>query len=93
MAQTSHAPELATLLITAYTQAAGKIHSEWVPIPLFGTTLKQLDPEFKAKNYGYKDLPTLVKNHAELFDTRQQTTGKTKHVELRLRKEHVLGSE
>ena len=75
---------LTALLIKAYTQAAEKLHEQWVPIPQFGAALKRFDPEFKAKAYGYKDLPTLVQSYADLFLTRKQTTAKTKHVEVRL---------
>ena len=75
---------LTALLIKAYTQAAEKLHEQWIPIPHFGAVLKRLDPEFKAKVYGYKDLPTLLQNCTDLFLTRKQTTGKTKHVEVRL---------
>ena len=75
---------LTALLIKAYTQAAEKLHEQWVSIPHLGAVLKRLDPEFKAKLYGYKDLPTLVQNCTDLFLTRKQTTGKTKHVEVRL---------
>jgi NYN domain/OST-HTH/LOTUS domain len=75
---------LTALLIKAYTQAAEKLHEQWVPVPHFGAALKRLDPEFKAKVYGYKDLPTLVQSCTDLFLTRKQTTGKTKHVEVRL---------
>jgi uncharacterized protein (TIGR00288 family) len=73
---------LTALLIKAYTQAAEKLHELWVPIPQFGAALKRLDPEFRAKVYGYKDLPTLVQSCTDLFLTRKQTTGKTKHVEV-----------
>jgi NYN domain/OST-HTH/LOTUS domain len=75
---------LTALLIKAYTQAAEKLHEQWVPIPQFGAALKRLDPEFKAKAYGYKDVPTLVQSYTDLFLTRKQTTGKTKHVEVQL---------
>jgi len=75
---------LTVLLIKAYTQAAEKLNEQWIPIPQFGAALKRLDPEFKAKAYGYKDLPTLVQSCTDLFLTRKQTTGKTKHVEVRL---------
>jgi hypothetical protein len=73
---------LTALLIEAYTQAAEKLHEQWVPIPHLGAVLKRLDPEFKAKGYGYKDLPTLLQSCTDLFLTRKQTTGKTKHVEV-----------
>ncbi len=75
---------LTALLIKAYTQAAEKLPEQWVPIPHLGAVLKRLDPEFKAQVYGYKDLPTLVQSCTDLFLTRKQTTGKTKHVEVRL---------
>ncbi|HEY6410625.1 MAG TPA: NYN domain-containing protein [Ktedonobacteraceae bacterium] len=60
---------LTALLIKAYTQAAEKLHEQWVPIPHFGAALKRLDPEFRAKVYGYKDLPTLVQSCTDLFLT------------------------
>jgi hypothetical protein len=75
---------LTALLIKAYTQAAEKLQEQWVPIPHFGAALKRLDPAFKAKVYGYKDLPRLVQSCTDLFLTRKQTTGKTKHIEVRL---------
>jgi hypothetical protein len=75
---------LTALLVKAYTQAAEKLPEQWVPIPHLGAMLKRLDPEFKAQVYGYKDLPTLVQSCTDLFLTRKQTTGKTKHVEVRL---------
>jgi hypothetical protein len=73
---------LTGLLVKAYTQAAEKLPEQWVPIPHLGAVLKRLDPEFKAQVYGYKDLPTLVQSCPDLFLTRRQTTGKTKHVEV-----------
>jgi hypothetical protein len=75
---------LTALLVKAYAQAAEKLPEQWVPIPHLGAVLKRLDPEFKAQVYGYKDLPTLVQSCTDLFLTRKQTTGKTKHVEVRL---------
>jgi OST-HTH/LOTUS domain len=75
---------LPALLIKAYTQAAENLHEQWVPIPHLGAVLKRLDPEFRAKVYGSKDLPTFVQSCSDLFLTRKQTTGKTKHVEVRL---------
>jgi len=79
-------PDLAltALLIKAYTQAAEKLHEQWVTLPQFGAALKRLDPDFTTKAYGYKDLPTLVQSCTDLFLTRKQTTGKTRHVEVRL---------
>lgn len=73
---------LTTLLIEAYRHAAEKLQEQWVPIPHFGAALKRLDPQFQAKVYGYKDLPTLVRSCPDLFLTRKQTAGKTKHVEV-----------
>ena len=75
---------LTALLIKAYTQAAEKLHERWVTVSQFGAALKRLDPDFTTKAYGYKDLPTLVQSCTDLFLTRKQTTGKTKHVEVRL---------
>jgi hypothetical protein len=49
---------------------------------LFPILVKRLDPQFQAKVYGYKDLPTLVQSCPDLFLTRKQTAGKTKHIEV-----------
>jgi len=73
---------LTTLLIEAYRHAAEQLQEQWVPVPHFGAALKRLDPQFQAKVYGYKDLPTLVQSCTDLFLTRKQTAGKTKHVEV-----------
>jgi NYN domain/OST-HTH/LOTUS domain len=73
---------LTTLLIEAYRYAAEKLQEQWVPIPHLSAALKRLDPQFQAKVYGYKDLPTLVQSCTDLFLTRKQTAGKTKHVEV-----------
>jgi len=82
--QPSGEEALAALLIQAHRRAAGKLHEEWVSIPHLNVALKQLDPQFKAGVYGYKNLPTAVQRYPELFQTRRQTAGKTKHVEVRL---------
>jgi hypothetical protein len=84
MAQPLRDASLAALLVKAYTHAAENLQEQWVPMPNLGSALKRLDPQFKAKLYGYKDLPTLVRSCSDLFLTRKQTAGKTKHVEVRL---------
>jgi hypothetical protein len=73
---------LTMLLIEGYRHAAEKLQEQWVPIPHFGAAIKRLDPQFQAKVYGYKDLPTLVQSCPDLFLTRKQTAGKTKHIEV-----------
>jgi NYN domain/OST-HTH/LOTUS domain len=57
MAQPLRDRSLAALLVEAYTHAAENLQEQWVPVPNLGSALKRLDPQFKAKLYGYKDLP------------------------------------
>jgi hypothetical protein len=75
---------LTALLVKAYSQAAENLLEQWVSIPQLAAVLKRLDPDFRARVYGYKDLPTLVQSCNDLFLTRKQKMGKTKHVEVRL---------
>lgn len=77
--------QLISLLMAAYKQKAGGTKNEWISIPNIGAELKKLAPTFKAKDYGKKDLPTLIQSYSTVFETRKQTTGKTRHVEVRLR--------
>lgn len=74
--------DLAALLLRAYHLAAEKHAEGWVPIPDLSAALKRLDPEFKATRYGYKNLPVLVRRLSNLFQTRKQTEGVVKHLEI-----------
>ncbi|MBA2392463.1 MAG: hypothetical protein H0V70_06920 [Ktedonobacteraceae bacterium] len=83
--QTASDSQLFVLLAEAYSQEVKDKGSEWIAIPYLGSSLKKLSPAFKAKDYGKKDLPTLIQSYPELFETRKQTQGKARHVEVRLR--------
>ena len=60
------------MLTQAYRNAVAKQHEEWVSVPNLSAALKQLDPQFTAKAYGYKNLPALVQSATDLFRTRKQ---------------------
>ncbi len=47
---------------------AGKNSEGWVPLTAVGTQIKQIAPEFKAKNYGYKQLGLLIKSRPTVFE-------------------------
>jgi len=68
--------------VKAYEEVAQKEGVEWILLSSIGTALKQFDAPFSPAVYGYKDLPTLVQSCTDLFLTRRQTAGKTKHVEV-----------
>lgn len=71
------------LLKRAYLQEANEKENEWVDVPRFFVVLQKHHPSFNTKDYGYKDLPALIKSRTYLFETRKQT-GQAKHLEVRL---------
>lgn len=66
------------------TQAAETIgeekNLEWILVSQLGSRLKQLDEQFQAKNYGYKNLQELIKSQTELFECRLQGAHLEVHV-------------
>ena len=42
----------------------------WAFLGAVGTYLRQLDPAFDVRSYGYKQLSPLVKSRSQLFETR-----------------------
>jgi hypothetical protein len=46
----------------------------WANLSAFGSYLNKLQPEFDSRNYGFKKLSDLVKNHAELFSTEERAS-------------------
>ena len=73
---------LRTLLLKAYDQAAEGKKDGWVSIQGFHAALVKLDASFKLSNYHYKNFAALFQAHAEVFETRKQSTG---HLALRKR--------
>ena len=78
-----HDVALTELLTNAATKIVTEKKLEWVSVPRLGSGLKLLDAQFKAKTYGYKNLPELVKARDDIFDTRKQGD----HLEVRLKKQ------
>ena len=78
-----HDATLTKLLIHATTKIMTEKKLEWVSVPRLGSGLKLLDAQFKAKTYGYKSLPELVKVRDDIFDIRKQGD----HLEVRLKKQ------
>ena len=78
--------ELPALLTRAYQQATNGKASEWVLIPQLGIVLRKIDPSFKTKAYGQKDLSSLLKRYEDLFEIRKRND-KGGHLEVRLRKQ------
>jgi NYN domain/OST-HTH/LOTUS domain len=77
--------ELTDLLSRAYKEATKGKASEWVLISQLGIVLRKIDPSFKTKDYGQKDLSSLLMKHEDLFEIRKRS-GRGGHLELRLQK-------
>jgi hypothetical protein len=57
----------------------------WASLSAIGNKLRQLDPAFDPRTYGYRQLLHLVQDHAELFEIRRKkvTGGAVVYVRLR----------
>jgi hypothetical protein len=82
-------PEIAPDLLTLFQKAFDLAVQEdgWAFLGSLGHHLRQLDPSFDPRTYGYKQLSLLVKGHSELFDVRRQRGQGTSHVFVRLKRE------
>ena len=57
----------------------------WAALGVVGTHIRQLDPAFDSRSYGYKQLSLLIKSRPELFETRaSKVASGTRHVYVRL---------
>ena len=56
----------------------------WSSLGVVGTHMRQLDPAFDSRTYGYKQLSLLVKSRPELFKTRESKSGSGSHIYVRL---------
>lgn len=80
--QKSDVPPVRLLLLRAYEQAAKDKKDGWVSIQGFHAALVKIDVSFKLSNYHYKNFAALFQAHAEVFETRKQSSG---HLALRKR--------
>jgi hypothetical protein len=79
------APEFLSLFQKAFDLAVQE--DGWAFLGSLGHHLRQLDPSFDPRSYGYKQLSLLVKGHPELFDVKRQRGQGTSHVFVRLKRE------
>lgn len=57
----------------------------WAHLGMLGQQLRQLDPSFDPRTYGYRQLSLLVKAYPEHFEVKQQRGDGTAHVFVKLR--------
>jgi len=57
------------LLIQGFEMAAKE--DEWTYLAMMGSSLRQLDPAFDPRTYGYQKLQALLKNYPEIFVLKQ----------------------
>ncbi len=57
----------------------------WASLGEVGAYIRQLDPAFDVRTYGYKQLSLLIKSRPKLFETRQsKTEGGSSHIYVKL---------
>lgn len=69
---TSPMEALTTLLIKVCRKTFQTTRSEWIALSTLGQALKQYDPQFKARSYGYQTLTKLVAAQSSLLEMREQ---------------------
>ena len=57
----------------------------WASLATIGFYLRQLDPGFDPRTYGYKQLSQLIKSNADVFEMKFQEQGATTHVYVRFK--------
>ena len=62
-------PDLMTLLKSAFDLAVQD--DGWAFLGVLGSRLRQLDPGFDSRTYGYKQLSLLIRAHSDVFAIRQ----------------------
>jgi uncharacterized LabA/DUF88 family protein len=63
-------PNLTTLMMRAFDMAVGD--TGWANLGAFGSRLRQLDPGFDPRTYGYRQLALLVAAHPDLFEVQRE---------------------
>ena len=72
---------VAELATSDWTQTAARAiemtaqDDGWAFLGVVGTYLRQLDPAFDPRSYGYKQLSLLIKSRPELFETKKSKAG------------------
>ena len=85
-----HKPQAKDLNTSEWTQTAERAiematqDDGWASLGVVGTHMRQLDPAFDSRTYGYKQLSLLIKSRPELFKTRESKGGSGSHIYVRL---------
>jgi hypothetical protein len=66
---------LIALFLQGYSQAFAQQGPEWVPLTLFGSILRQMEPTFTPLTYGSKKLKPLVLKYPQLFEIQTAPNG------------------
>ncbi len=90
--QAERKAQVAKLASSNWTQKVGRAiemavqDDSWAFLGAVGSHLRQLDPAFDPRSYGYKQLSLLIKSCPELFETREsKIKGKTSLVHVKLK--------
>jgi uncharacterized LabA/DUF88 family protein len=75
--------EVQTLFKKAFDLAG---QDEWAFLGSLGHHLRQLDPSFDSRTYGYRQLSLLVKGHPEFFEVKPTNEQGSGHLNVRLKK-------
>ena len=76
-------PEFLALFKNAFDLAVQE--DGWAFLGSLGHHLRQLDPSFDPRTYGYKQLSLLVKGHPEVFEVKRQRGQGTAHVFVKMK--------
>ncbi len=77
------APEFLPLFRRAFDLAV--LDDGWAHLGMLGQHLRQLDPGFDPRTYGYRQLSLLVKGHPELFEVKGVGEQGASHIFVRLK--------
>ena len=66
-------PDPIVMLKEAYEMAAGE--DEWAHLGTMGTHLRQIDPSFDPRTFGFRQLSQLIRAHSDTFQLRQEGNG------------------
>ena len=83
-------PEFQELFKNAFDLAVQE--DGWAFLGSLGHHLRQLDPSFDPRTYGYKQLSLLVRAHPEIFEVKRQRGQGTAHIYVRLKRDDESAS-
>ena len=75
--QETHTKDIDKKKWTAIAERAVEMATQddgWASLGVVGTYIRQLDPAFDVRTYGYKQLSLLIKSRPKLFETRESKT-------------------